>query len=178
MTRPVLTPDLPAAEFRRYYWLNQELLGFCRANALSTHGSKAELTDRIAVWLATGTRTAPVARRPPARHLPATLTRDTLITPGWRCTQALRAFFCAEIGAHFHFDQRMRDLIAQGAGTTLGEAILAWQQPRQATTIAPQFEYNRHLRAYHHTHPNATRAEAIQAWNELKAQRRTLDDNA
>jgi hypothetical protein len=104
--------------------------------------------------------------------MPTSFTRDTLISSGWRCSQSLRAFFQAEIGSHFHFDQVMRNFIAQGAGKTLQQAIEVWLQPRQTTTIASQFEYNRHMRAFFERHPDATREEAIRAWNQQKAQRR------
>lgn len=173
MTRPPLTPDLLASDFLSFYWLKQELLDFCRAEALSTQGSKGDLTERIATFLTTGERPAPPPKRPRAAPMPVTLTRDSVIGPGWRCSEPLRAFFRSEIGPHFHFDQRMRDFIAQEVGKTLQEAIEMWEQPRPTTSpIAPQFEYNRHMRAFYERHPNATRAEAIQVWNEYKAQRR------
>ena len=46
--RPKLKKDLDARTFRSYYYLKQELAGFCRENGLPASGSKAELTDRIA----------------------------------------------------------------------------------------------------------------------------------
>ena len=42
--RPDLTRQLSAQDFRDYYWLKEELLAFCRAQGLSTLGSKAALT--------------------------------------------------------------------------------------------------------------------------------------
>lgn len=178
MARPLLTPDLPASDFLNFYWLKQELLDFCRAEGLSTQGSKGDLTERIAIFLATGERRTTQPNRPRTSPMPITFSRDSVIGPGWRCSQPLRAFFRHEIGSHFHFDQRMRDFIAQQVGKTLAEAIEMWQQPRpHERPIAPQFEYNRYLRAFHESHPDATRAEAIQAWKVYKSQPRSAESD-
>ena len=40
--------------FRNFYYLKQELVDFCRENALPVSGGKIELTDRIACFLDTG----------------------------------------------------------------------------------------------------------------------------
>lgn len=173
MARPALTTDLPVSEFRSFYWLKAELLTFCRLHSLSTHGSKIEISERIATFLATGTRSLLPPARQQSERMPITFTRQSVIGSGWRCSEPLRAFFRSEVGPHFRFDQVMREFIAQGAGKTLQEAIEAWQQPRSATTIAPQFEYNRHMRAFFATQPDATREEAIRDWNEQRAQRRS-----
>lgn len=172
MARPALTISLPAADFRSFYWLKDELLAFCRAHQLSTQGGKQVLAEGIATFLETGARGSAAAQVRRPSLMPATFTRETIIEANWRCSQSLRAFFQVEIGSHFHFDQVMRDFIQNGAGKSLQEAINAWQQPRPTTTIAPQFEYNRYVRAFFAAKPNATREEAIRAWNTEKALRR------
>ena len=40
--------------FRNFYYLKQELVEFCRENALPVSGGKIKLTDRIACFLDTG----------------------------------------------------------------------------------------------------------------------------
>lgn len=182
MARPVLTPQLSADEFRSFYWLKAELLAFCREQSLSTSGSKADLADRIALFLNTGERLVSVAptRRLSSDPLPEVLTRDTIIGSNWRCGERLRAFFLREIGPHFHFNGVMRDFIRQGAGQTLQAAIEAWQAdraaPRAETDIAPQFEYNRHMRDFFKAHPDQSRQAAIAAWRESKARRKDLPE--
>ena len=52
--RPELNDKLDADTFRSYYYLQQELIDFCRKNALPVSGGKRELTDRIACFLETG----------------------------------------------------------------------------------------------------------------------------
>lgn len=61
--RPELTSALAASDFRSFYWLKEELIRFCRSQGLNTQGSKQELATRIAHYLATGDKSAPVMRR-------------------------------------------------------------------------------------------------------------------
>lgn len=177
ITRPPLNQQTTPADFSSFYWLKEELIGFLREQKLSASGSKSELTARISQFLETGTTENNLPRKSAKQiEMPTILTRETVIGPGWRCSQELRAFFEREIGPHFHFDGVMRDIIHHGAGKTLQAAIETWQtaqhQPAEEKPIAPQFEYNRHIRAYFKEHPGAPLAEAIQAWNQKKKERR------
>jgi hypothetical protein len=167
-------------DFRDYYWLKAELLDFCRQQGLPTSGSKQAVTERIAHFLQTG-EILPIRPRSSSRSsqaMPETFTHETVIGSGWRCSQALRAFFEAEIGPNFHFNKVMRDFIKNESGKTLQEAIEAWevdkQNPAPKTEIEPQFEYMRHMRAYFRENPEGTRAEALKAWHEKKSQRKSL----
>ena len=178
MSRPPLTKQTNPADFLSFYWLKEELVAFLREHQLPTTGSKQELTSRISQFLTTGSVLATAKPSPKSAkvEMPPTFTRQSIIGTGWRCSQELRAFFEQEIGKHFHFDGIMRDLIHNGSGKTLEEAIEIWQEesrkPRKEKPIAAQFEYNRHMREYFKTHPQATLQEAIQDWETKKAQRR------
>lgn len=182
MERPPLNGQLSPDDFLSFYWLKEELLQFLRGQGLSTAGSKQELTARISQYLKTGTNPAENrSARKPARqaNMPDVFTRQSVIAPGWRCSQELRAFLEREIGPHFHFDSVMRDLIHTGSGKTLAEAIETWEaeqrKPKAEKPIAPQFEYNRHIRAYFQTHPGAALQDAIRDWETKKAERRDHD---
>lgn len=176
MPRPELTRRLSAQDFLDFYWLKKELLTFCRAQGLSTAGSKDELKKRIAQFLATGERLKPERKASKRAAMPDVFTRDTVIGSGWRSSQALRAFFEREIGPRFHFNGVMRDFIKGGEGKTLQDAIDAWEADKRSPAkkdIDAQFEYNRHMRAYFEAHPGATRAEALAAWQEKRSGRRS-----
>ncbi|MDD2853878.1 MAG: DUF6434 domain-containing protein [Desulfuromonadaceae bacterium] len=179
MNRPSLTRFLSIQDFRSFYWLKVELLSFCRANALATTGSKENLQLRVEVFLRSGVAPTdqPYSKtRKSKNQMPKELLRETVISGGWRCSQALRAFFEQEIGSHFHFNEIMRDFIKHGEGKTLQEAIYAWkadrQGPKVSKEIGMQFEYNRHIREFFQEHHGAALAEAIQAWKANKAKRR------
>jgi hypothetical protein len=173
-SRPVLTRYTAVADFRSFYWLKAELVTFCREHHLPTTGAKQELAQRIAQYLSGEALSAAPLEERSARacEKPKIFTRATVITPGWRCSQELRAFFEQEIGPRFHFDAAMRDLIYQGSGKTLHEIIEAWMtvhnQPARQKEIAPQFEYNRHIQDYFQTHPGASLQDAIEAWKVKK----------
>lgn len=177
MTRPPLTPHISSADFQQFYWLKQELVAFCREQKLPTTGSKQQLTERINHYL---NPSLPAPAIPPAGSIPLTpmpthFTRQSIIGPGWRCSQALRAFFEQELGPQFHFNGVMRDFIKNSPGRTLEEAIQAWEIDQQNPTpkeIASQFEYNQFFRTYFQNHPQASRAEAISAWQKHKNQRK------
>lgn len=179
MDRPELTTSITVEDFRDYYWLKAELLDFCRQQRLPTSGSKQSVTERIAHFLQTG-EVLPIKSRSSSRSsqaMPETFTPENVIGSGWRCSQALRAFFEAEIGPSFHYNKVMRDFIKNEAGKTLQKAIEAWeadkQNPAPMTEIEPQFEYMRHMRAYFRENPEGTRAEALKAWHEKKSQRKS-----
>lgn len=167
-TRPALTPDIDAVAFAEHYWLRDELAVFCRAQSLSTAGSKRELTSRILALL-TGRSQPPVHRRPSQNSMPTEFTRETPIESGWRCSQALRAFISAEIGRPFRFDRFMRERIGDGDGALLGTVIDAWRkQVGRRYEIEPQFQYNRFTREYRGYAPNATHEEIVAAWKRYR----------
>ena len=175
MTRPALDPQLSAEPFLRYYWLKNELAAFCRSCGLPASGSKQVLTTRIAKYLETGAKAVDPAlahkKKAPQGQMPSTFTRTTVIGPGWRCSQALRAFFEQESGRSFHFNATMREFIHNGQGKTLQEAILAWEKSQRSADkkeIAPQFEYNQHIRDYLEANPGAGLQAAIRTWHERK----------
>jgi hypothetical protein len=95
---------------------------------------------------------------------------DSVIQPGQRCSQVLRRFFQSRIGPGFHFDQAMRDFIADGAGRTLGDAVAHWHATRDQPPgpIGRQFEYNRFIRDWHAAHPGGAQAAAA-AWRAHRA---------
>lgn len=168
MTRPALTPALGAATFADWYWLKQELQAFCRQQGWPASGSKAELMQRVHAGLAG--RQLPVPTPPRARPeatLPAVLTPDTRVSPGWRLNAVLRAFFVQHLGPGFRFNQALRDFFRDPQDRTLAEALALWTAAQQDphTAIAQQFQFNRHVRDYFAQHPGATRDQMLQAWH-------------
>lgn len=180
MTRPPLTPSIAVNDFQDYYWLKEELVTFCRQVGISTAGGKQAISERIVAFLNHAPVPEPVpagrGKKSKAAEIPQSLTPETVIGPGWRCNEALRAFFTSQIGPQFHFNGAMRDFIYNGQGKTLAEAVAAWHESQAAdraeTEIAPQFEYNRHMREFFKAYPDQDRSAAIAAWNAKKAKRK------
>ncbi|GAB5519950.1 MAG: DUF6434 domain-containing protein [Rhodothermales bacterium] len=163
--RPDLTVNLSPDEFRAWYWLKSELVGFCRTEGLPTGGAKAEIADRITAYLAGDPLPAPKPRPKRAGSMPETFDLDTVIGEGWRCSPALGAFYRSVCGSGFRFNAAMRDFIHTGSGRKLAEGIEVYEASKNVKRpIAASLEYNQHMRRYFDTHPGATREEAIAAW--------------
>ena len=142
-----------------------------------------EIARQISDFLVSGQKPARgrgIERKAKTVPMPKAFNRTDTIQSGWRCSQSLRSFFETEIGKHFHFNKTMRDFIKGGSGRTLQEAIDAWvagEQSSQQSEIAPQFEYNRHMRAFRQQNPNASFADGVRSWKELKSRRKSEQGN-
>lgn len=172
VSRPLLTPDLTAAELLRWYWLRAELSSFARSLGLRSGGAKADLTRRIAAHLAGTTPPAPSPARPRPGPLPEPLTAATPIPAGQPCTQQVRRWLADAVGPQFRFDAAMRTFFASGDGSrTLGDAAAHWHRSRSRPRrpIDPQFELNRFTRQWHLDHPGGSRAELLAAWADYRA---------
>ncbi|MEL6771906.1 MAG: DUF6434 domain-containing protein [Bacteroidota bacterium] len=181
MSRPALTEHLAVEDFLDFYWLKAELVGFCQRAGLPTTGSKVEVRERIAAYLRDGTVLKPTPRRTgPVDPMPETLTGATLIGRGWTCGKRLRAYFVDEVGVSFRFNRALIDFIKTGAGQPLSEAVAVWRASNEDPDrpIEAQLEFNRHTRAYHRAHPDATREEVLRAWKAKRATRRSEWDGA
>ena len=117
--RPKLSNSLAYDDFLDYYWLKEELVVFCRNSSIPSGGAKKELAKRIATYLKNGKIIVTKKKKCAAKIMPAILTRQTVITPGFKCSQELRYFFEKEIGPKFHFNKVMRDFIGSRHGKTL-----------------------------------------------------------
>ncbi|MDW2877847.1 MULTISPECIES: DUF6434 domain-containing protein [Bacillaceae] len=177
--RPELTSKISYKEFSEYYWLKTELQAFCRKEGMSTSGGKAELSERIGIYLTTGEKKGPIIkRRPKRRAAKAPLSLDTVISENHTCSQEVRAFFKSVIGSHFHFSTYIQDYFKHNPGKTYNDAVSAWHEeesrkkdPSYKSEIGRQFEYNRFIRDYYADQKNQgkSRAEAIAAWMLIKS---------
>lgn len=174
--RPQLTKDINIEEFKQYYWLKEELQAFCRKYSISPTGSKIEITNRMEVFLRTGEIHQPV-RRTKVPKVEGTLSLDTVIMEGHRCSQQVRAFFKQTIGPQFHFSTFIQNYFKNNIGNTYHDAVKAWNEeeerkksPAYKKVIGPQFEYNRFTQDYF-ADPNnrgKTHKDVIHAWNIIK----------
>ena len=174
--RPVLNKDTPVETFKEYYWLKEELQTFCRHHGISATGSKIEMSERVSTFLSTGEIIKPVRKSKKPAVLQEPLSLDTVITDQHRCSQEVRAFFKSVIPA-FHFSTHIQNYFKQNAGRTYRDAVEEWHKeeerkkaPAYKKEIGPQFEYNQFTRDFFRDPDNKgrTRADAIDAWNEIK----------
>ena len=125
--RPKLCKELDSKTFKSYYYLKEELLSFCRENNLPTSGGKAELTERIALFLDTGTISASVQRKRVKSDI-GVITEATEIEADIVCSEKHRAFFKEKIGGNFSFNVAFQKWLKANSGKTYGDAINAYYE--------------------------------------------------
>lgn len=175
--RPTLDASLSGAEFRRWYWLKDELADeladAARALGIRSTGSKDILSARIAAALDGAPFTEPTStRRPSTPQLSGPLTAATVIPAGQRCSQPVRAWFVEQVGTSFRFDAAMRGFFSRTDGTqTLQDALDHYRATRDPapTDIDAQFEYNRFTRAWRQANLTGSRRELSAAWQACRS---------
>ena len=140
---------------------------------MSTSGSKAELTDRIAYLLDAGSVLKPTAERKTAVNI-GTLTEDAVIEPNIVCSEKHRAFFREKIGKSFSFIVPFQKWLKANAGKTYGDAIRAYylileEKKQTKTEIGRQFEYNTYIRDFFAGNSGKSLHDAIVCWNYKKS---------
>ena len=173
--RPALDRQLDSKTFRDYYYLKEELTAFCRENALPVSGGKQELTERIAAFLETGQIPLKIKTGPAKRKRPDTeITPDSIIEPGFVCSEKHRAFFKAHIGKGFSFCVDFQKWLKANSGKTYREAIAAYhtitdEKKSCRTAIDRQFEYNTYIRDFFADNAGKTLEDAIRCWKYKKS---------
>ena len=167
--------DTNADTFLSQYHLKEELQQFCRENGMSASGSKQELTDRIAHFLRTGEKAAPVPKPKRQRKVPAVITPDSLIESDFVCSETHRAFFKTQIGSSFSFNTAFQRWLKANTGRTYRDAVAAYhriiaEKKQHKSEIGRQFEYNTYIRDFFADNPGKTLHDAIRCWNFKKQQ--------
>ena len=184
MDRPNLDKNISLTDLKDFYWLNEELVDFCKQVGSKTNGSKIELTNKIEKYLTTGeiaSSTQKTIRKKlnfdwNSEHL----TKETIITDNYKNTENVRDFFTREIGTNFSFNVKFMAWLKENAGKILDDAITKWKELKDLkkdknyqSEIAPQFEYNRYMRAFLSDNPNLSSKDAMKFWKLKRAKRGT-----
>jgi hypothetical protein len=172
--RPLLNKKLNGDTFRKWYWLKEELVSFCRENGLPANGSKTELTDRIAYFLNTGKVLSNEKTKRVASKV-TSLTLDSLIEPNIVCSEVHRAFFKEQVGESFSFNVAFQKWLKANSGKTYREAFAAYYEILEAkkktkTSIDKQFEYNTYVRDFFEANKGRSLDDAIKCWKYKKSQ--------
>ena len=176
MKRPDLTKNLDPVEFTKYYYLKEELEGFCKSNHLNYVGSKTQLTKRIEEYLKTGIVPLTMKVKSSSQKSNEKPTLDTIISFTYTNNETNRAFFKSIIGEKFHFTTLFMKFFKNNIGKTYKDAINEWhaeQEERkkgEKTALSSQFEYNQFIRDYFQDPKNKGKSlkEAISEWNKIK----------
>ena len=183
MSRPELNDKTTISDFANFYWLKEELVTFCKTKGITVTGSKIEITERIKNFLSTGKRieqSRTKVKKPTSNFnwSITILSINTILTDNYKSTENVRNFFTSQIGSHFRFTVDFMKWAKQNTGKTLGDAIAEWNKEynlkkdkNYKSDIAPQFEYNRYIRAFLADNPGKTSKDAIRFWKIKRALR-------
>lgn len=176
--RPNINSIQSADEFRRWYWLKEELVTYCREHKIPYSAGKFELIERIAQFMDTGKIAKPKRKRKTSSFDWATesLTLDTVITDSYKNNQNVRAFMTEHIGSQFSFNIDFMAWMKGNIGKTLADAIEQWQllEARKTdsdfqTDIKEHNQYNQYLRDFFENNPHLTIKEARKCWDYKRA---------
>ncbi|MEM6281647.1 MAG: DUF6434 domain-containing protein [Chloroflexota bacterium] len=171
--RPEIEDIHTGDELRRWYWLKEELVAYCRQHSIPYSAGKFTLIDRIAHYLDTGdiprTRRKRVTSTFDWAHEPLTL--ETVITDSYRNNDNVRAFMVQHLGTGFRFHMEFMAWMRDNTGKTLQDAVIAWREmaARRAddnyqTEIAHHNQYNQYVRDFFADNPALTMKEARCCW--------------
>ena len=173
--RPELNKKLSGREFRKWYWLKEELVQFCRDNGIPATGGKTELADRIALFLDTGKiESGKTIKRNAAKKNVSEITLDSVIESGFVCSEKHRAFFKEQIGSSFSFNVAFQKWLKSNSGKTYADAVAAYRDikeksKKEKTKIDGQFEYNTYIRDFFDRNKGRSLDDAIKCWKYKKS---------
>lgn len=171
--RPILTENLDSETFKKFYYLKEELVEFCRKNKLQTTGGKIELTNRIAHYLETGEKLYDKNTSKKANYFLEDITLETRIEENFICSEKHREFYKTQIGNRFSFNVIFQKWLKENAGKTYKESIQAYyeiveQKKKKKSDIGKQFEYNTYIRDFFKENSDRNLEDAIKCWNYKK----------
>lgn len=185
MDRPELDKYISLQDFKDFYWLKEELVTFGKKIGIDTSGGKIDITERIAEYIQSGFVIKKANSRKQSRTSKfdwnsEALSLDTIITDSYKNTENVRKFFLENIGNHFSFNVLFMNWTKENIGASLKDAIEEWKKIHELkkdknykTDIAPQFEYNRYMRAFLADNTDKTRKDAMKYWKLKRAKRGT-----
>ena len=176
MKRPDICDIQTGHELKRWYWLKQELVDFCKLTNLSYVGAKFDILERIATVLDKGVSKIEKVQRsdkPTSKFVwsKSVLTLETVITDSYTNGQNTRFFFKEHCGDKFHFSIPFMNFMKNNCGKTLKDAINEWHRLNNQSKdenfkseIPTGNQYNKYLRDFFADNPSMTVEQARQFW--------------
>lgn len=162
-----LTKDLTPDEFKEYYFLKEELKGFCRQEGLKVSGSKQDLENRIIHYLSTGEELKESGIKKYMNEIPSEITLDSKLGENFKCSEDRREFFEKEIGKGFKFKVKFQRWLKANPDKTYRDAVDAYfeiQNSTEKTEIGKQFQYNQYIRDFFEDNGDKSLDDAIKCW--------------
>jgi Domain of unknown function (DUF6434)/SAP domain-containing new25 len=173
MKRPEILKITNGKELKKWYWLKQELVDYCKRTKVNYTGTKFEILDRIANKL---DRKNTVVKNKKTTHSnfdwhSQALTLNTVITSSYKNSQNVRRFFKQHCGIQFHFSIPFMHYMKTNSGKTLKDAISEWKRLNTLTkdktfksNIPSGNQYNQYIRDFFADNKNLSLNDARHFW--------------
>ena len=171
--RPSINDVTTGQELKKWYWLKEELVAYCKLQGISYAGGKFEILERISNILdkkavtTNKIKTTTSAFDWHSSHL----TLTTKITDSYKNTQNVRRFFTSKCGDQFHFSISFMAWMKKHVGKNLNAAVAEWKRLNKQqkdknfkSIIPPHNQYNRYVRDFFGDNPNASLNDARTCW--------------
>lgn len=157
-------------EFKKIYWLKDELISICKRYNLPTSGSKENLLDYVASYI-DGIPVSKFVSKKFKTEI-VELNREMKIVKNYSSDENHRRFFLREIGDTFKFNVSFMNWMKVNSEVkTYNDAIseygriLSENKKGIKRHISPQFEYNQYTRDFFKSNPEMSRSDCITCWN-------------
>jgi hypothetical protein len=178
--RPGITTIQTGEDFKKWYWLKEELVAYCKLSGLPYVGSKFEIIERIASSLDNHLDKLPKPKKQVALSKmewhKADLTLETIITDSYKNGQNARRFFTKYCGKSFSFNIEFMAWMKTNVGKTLKDAVEEWlkfheksKDKNHKSTIPKGNQYNQYLRDFFADNPDKTIHDARRFWKLKRA---------
>ncbi len=169
------------ADFKKWYWLKEELVVYCKHLGISYTGGKFELQERISFVLENPGKPLPKSKpkKPSSKFNWAKekLSLNTLITDTVSFGPNFRNFMKSQVGDHFYCHSDFMDWVNLNAGKTLADAVVAWnrfekrkEDPGFKRVIRPHNMFNQYLRDFFEDNKGLTLKDAKKCWSGKKSE--------
>jgi Domain of unknown function (DUF6434)/SAP domain-containing new25 len=178
--RPDITTIQTGEDLKKWYWLKEEVVAYCKSVSIPYSGSKFEIIDRIAEALDKGLKNEKKSKNTvivsKMEWHKADLTLETVITDSYKNGQNVRRFFTEQCGQNFSFNIEFMAWIKANVGKTLKDAVEEWlriaaksKDKRFKTDIPKGNQFNQYMRDFFADNPDKTIKEARYFWQLKRA---------
>jgi Domain of unknown function (DUF6434)/SAP domain-containing new25 len=171
--RPSISTITTGKELKRWYWLKEELVVYCKKISINYSGGKFEILDRLSSTLDDKPLLAKKSKRPTSLFdwSKEQLSLKSRITDSYRNGPNVRKFFIEHCGAKFHFSIPFMKWMKDNVGKTLKDAVNEWKRLDKLSkdknfksTIPSHNQYNQYIRDFFLDNPTKTMRDARLCW--------------
>jgi Domain of unknown function (DUF6434)/SAP domain-containing new25 len=175
--RPDIFTIQTGKELKRWYWLKEELVSYCKVAKLNYEGAKFDILNRVADKL-NGRSAKQATTLKNSKTIISSfnwskepLTLETKITDSYRNGPHVRKFFVEQCGTDFHFSIPFMKWMKENVGKNLKSAVKEWNRLQVLkknrdfkSSIPSGNQYNQYIRDFFLDNPDKKLKDARLYW--------------